>query len=158
MTEPPTTEGARGFTLIRVFDAPRELVWEVFTKPEHFTHWFGGSDTAVPMETLAMDVRPGGAWSAVMNTPDGRELPFAGTYREVVEPERLVFTFDNTNDRSDPNVEVATVTFNDLGDKTEVVFNQTGHLPEDVYPRTREGTSTFFDALAERLAELQAQV
>ena len=158
MTEPPTTEGARGFTLTRVFDAPRELVWEAFTKPEHFTHWFGGSDTAVPMETLAMDVRPGGAWSAVMHTPDGRELPFAGTYREVVKPERLVFTFDNANDPSDPNVEVATVTFNDLGDKTEVVFNQTGHLPEDVYPRTKEGTSTFFDALAERLAEIQAQV
>ena len=75
-----------------------------------------------------------------------------------MEPERLVFTFDNTNDRSDPNVEVATVTFNDLGDKTEVVFNQTGHLPEDVYPRTKEGTSTFLDALAERLARIQAQV
>jgi uncharacterized protein YndB with AHSA1/START domain len=156
MSESPATEGTRGFTLTRVFDAPRQLVWEAFTKPEHFTHWFGGSETAVPLDTLAMDVRPGGEWSAVMHTPDGRELPFAGVYREVVEPERLVFTYDNTDDRSDPKVEVATVTFKDLGGKTEVVFNQTGHLPEDVYPRTEHGTSTSFDALAERLAEIQA--
>ena len=52
---------------------------------------------------------------------------------------------------------MATITFTDLGDKTEVVFNQTGHLPEDMYPRTATGTSGFFDALAEHLAELQAQ-
>jgi uncharacterized protein YndB with AHSA1/START domain len=156
MSEEKTELRDDGFTITRVFDAPRELVWQAFTEPEHFGFWFGGPNIPVDPETVSMDVRPGGEWKATMILEGGRLHPFVGTYREVVPPERLVFTYENPDDRSDPHVEIATVIFNDLGDKTEVVYDQTGQHPPDEYQYTMRGTSEFFDALDERLAQVQA--
>jgi uncharacterized protein YndB with AHSA1/START domain len=156
-TEPTTLPGADGrtMTITRVFDAPRELVWRMFTEPEHFQHWFGTPPYKTPLDTISMDVQVGGLWAATMVSPDdASELPFAGRYREIVEPERLVFTFENIADRNDPNVEVATVTFTDLGGKTEVVLTQDGHLPLEQYARMYEGYTTFFDRLGAHLADL----
>ena len=85
----------------------------------------------------------------MVSEEDGSELPFQGEYREVVEPERLVLTF---GEPGDPNVEVLTVTLTDLGGKTEVVVNQSGHLPQEEYRKLAEGYSGFFDRLAEHLA------
>ncbi|MBA2461838.1 MAG: SRPBCC domain-containing protein [Actinobacteria bacterium] len=137
----------------RVFDAPREQVWKAWTEPEHFANWYGTPPYTTPLSTISMDVRPGGEWRATMvHESDGSERPFRGTYREIVEPERLVFTYDDVNDPSNENVEVATVTFTDLGGKTEVVYHQVGHLPDEQYPQIEEGVSGFFDRLAEHLA------
>ncbi len=86
---------------------------------------------------------------------DGSELPFRGTYREIVEPERLVLTFEDVDDPSNENVELLTVTFTDLGGKTEVVASQAGHMPEEQYPKLEEGYSIFFNRLEEHLAKLQ---
>lgn len=154
MAESPnrTQVGDREVTITRIFDAPRELVWQAWTRPEHFAQWFGGPPYVTPPERVSMDVRPGGEWRATMvSEEDGSEIPFAGEYREVVEPERLVLTFA---DPADPNadVEVLTITFTDLGDKTEVVAHQAGNLPQDEYPQLAEGYSGFFDQLAEHLA------
>jgi uncharacterized protein YndB with AHSA1/START domain len=160
MTEPSSTEGATGreVTVTRVFDAPRELVWKAWTEPEHFAHWFGTPPYTTPLSTISMDVRPGGRWRATMvSETDGSELPFLGVYREVVEPERLVLAFEDPQDPENPNVEVLTVTFNDLGGKTEVVAHQAGHMPEEEYPKLAEGYSGFFDRLAEHLARVGAQ-
>jgi uncharacterized protein YndB with AHSA1/START domain len=144
---------ARGFTIARTFDAPRERVFRAWTQPAQFAQWFGGPDSSVPLETLAMDVRPGGAWNLIMLAgPERMELAFGGFYREVVEPERLVLVLTNPEDPSDPNVEVMTVVFTDLGDKTEILFTQTGHLPEEEYVHTKQGTEIFFDSLAELVA------
>ena len=152
MTE---STGTREVTITRVFDAPRELVWKAWTEPEHFQHWFGGPPYTTPLETISMDVRPGGAWRATMvSEEDGSELPFAGHYREVVEPERLVLTFDDVDDPDNPNVEVLTVTFTDLGGKTEVVAHQAGHMPPEQYEALEQGYGTFFDQLAAHLAQL----
>jgi uncharacterized protein YndB with AHSA1/START domain len=142
-------------TLTRTFDAPRELVWKAWTEPTHFTHWFGTPPFTTPVSEIRMDVRPGGEWTAtqVSDTGDMR-MVFVGTYREVREPERLVMTFENADDRSDPNIEVATVTLSDVGGKTEMVFDQTGHLPEEQYPLLGEGYSRFFDRMADHLATL----
>src|SRR6266576_3452334 len=95
MTEESTPggEGAYGIAVTRVFDAPRELVWREWTEPERFADWFGGPESEVPVSTVSMDVRPGGAWRATMfSGPGRREIRWKGEYREVVEPERLVFT------------------------------------------------------------------
>ena len=142
-------------TVTRVFDAPHELVWKAWTEREHFSHWFGTPPYTTPAETISLDVRAGGAWSATMVGDDGSELPFRGTYREVVEPERLVLTFEDVNDPSNENVELLTVTLADLDGKTKVVATQTGHMPEEQYPKLEEGYSIFFDRLAAHLAELQ---
>jgi uncharacterized protein YndB with AHSA1/START domain len=156
MTDNPTTEvTADGITIRRVFDAPRDLVWKAWTEPEHFVQWWGERDSRVPLETASMDVRPGGAWSVTMLVgSDGTELVFAGRYREVAEPERLVFTLDDPFDRGLPKVEVMTVTLTDLGDgRTQMVFNQTGALPEEEYRQAAKGVGTFFDRLDEHLAQ-----
>lgn len=153
MTEAPTT-GSRVATVTRVFDAPRELVWRAWTQPEHFTHWFGTPPYTTPLATISLDARPGGAWSATMvSGEDGSELPFRGSYREVVEPERLVLTFEDVNDPGNEDVELLTVTFADLGGRTEVTASQAGHMPEEQYPLLEQGYSIFFDRLA---AHLQA--
>jgi uncharacterized protein YndB with AHSA1/START domain len=141
-----------GFSVTRVFDAPRERVWREWTEPERFADWFGGPQSEVPLSTMAMDVSPGGAWHLTMFFgPDRRESRWTGEYREVNAPERLVFTI---SDRPGDPPEVVTVVFTDLGDgRTEMLFQQRGHLRPEQYARGKEGWGVFFDRMAERLAE-----
>ena len=141
-----------GITVTRVFDAPRERVWKEWTEPERFADWFGGTDSEVPLSTVAMDVRPGGTWKATMYAGSGRhEILWKGEYREVDAPERLVFT---VTDRSDDKYEVVSVVLTDLGDgRTEMFFEQRGHLAPEQYERTERGWGGFFDRMAERLID-----
>ena len=75
----------------RVFDAPRWLVWEAWTNPEHLPHWMLGSD-GWTMPVCELDLRPGGRWRFVWLGPDGTEMEMTGEYRTVEPPERLVST------------------------------------------------------------------
>jgi uncharacterized protein YndB with AHSA1/START domain len=142
----------REAVITRVFDAPPQLVWKAWTEPARFAQWFGTPPFTTPVSAISMDVRPSGEWRAIQMAEDGTRLPFVGTYREVIEPERLVFTFENPEDRSDPDIEVVTVTFEDLDGKTQMALHQEGHLPKEEYAKLREGYSLFFDRLAEHLA------
>jgi uncharacterized protein YndB with AHSA1/START domain len=140
-----------GFAVTRVFDAPRESVWREWTSPEAFADWFGGPESEVPLDTVAMDVRPGGAWRATMYaSPGRREIRWWGEYREVEEPERLVFTIcDREGDAS----ELVTVVLRDLGGgRTEMRFEQRGGMRPEQYERAKAGWGGFFDRIAERLA------
>ena len=138
-----------GITVTRVFDAPRERVWREWTEPERFADWFGGS-AEVPLASVSMDVRPGGAWRLTM-LAGGGEIAWHGEYREVVEPGRLVLTFC---DQPEPeHIEVVTVVLTDVGDgRTEMHFEQRGELSPEQYERAGQGWSGFFDRVAERLA------
>jgi uncharacterized protein YndB with AHSA1/START domain len=142
-----------GISLTRVFDAPRERVWREWTEPERFADWFGGPDAEVPLSTVAMDVRPGGAWRLTMffGASDRRRIDWKGEYQEVVEPERLVFT---VSDRPDEEAyELVSVELTDLGDgRTELQLRQRGHMTAEQYRRTSQGWSGFFDQVAARLA------
>jgi len=80
------------FAVTRTLAAPREIVYDALTKPEHFAVWFGTAEVEVPQETLSMDVRPGGAFRAVMHLPDGNRIHWAGTYIEVDPPARVAMT------------------------------------------------------------------
>jgi uncharacterized protein YndB with AHSA1/START domain len=155
MVEPPTPDNApaAGITITRVFDAPRERVWKEWTEPERFADWFGGSESEVPLSTVSMDVRPGGTWRLTMFADPGRrEIRWKGEYREVVEPDRLVFTL--TDQPGEGPYELIIVVLTDLGDgRTEMLFEQRGHLPAEVYVQAKNGWSSFFDRIAERLAE-----
>jgi uncharacterized protein YndB with AHSA1/START domain len=98
MTEPPPAEDSFrvGIAITRVLDAAVERVWREWTDPQAFADWFGGLDGEVPLSTVFMDVRPGGAWSLTMFAgPERREIHWHGEYREVIEPERLVLTFSD---------------------------------------------------------------
>ena len=143
---------APGIRITRTFDAPREEVWRQWTEPESFADWFGGPANVVPLETVSMDVREGGGLRLTMLAAGGgREIHWKGDYREVVEPERLVFTISDRP--GDDAFEVVTVVLTDLGGgRTEMLFEQRGQLSPDQYERTSEGWGGFFDRLAERLA------
>jgi uncharacterized protein YndB with AHSA1/START domain len=145
-------EGRYGFTVTRVFDAPRERVWKEWTEPERFADWFGGTGGEVPPSTVSMDVREGGAWRLTMYAGQARtEIHWKGEFREVAEPERLVFTI--TDEPGDGPQDVVTVELTDLGDgRTEMRFEQRGTMSPEEYERAKEGWGTFFDRIAERLA------
>jgi uncharacterized protein YndB with AHSA1/START domain len=138
-------------SITRVFAAPRERVWREWTEPDRFADWFGGGDTQVPLASVSMDVRKGGAWRATMLVgPGRREIRWKGEYREVVAPERLVFTL---SDRPDEVYALVTVVLTDLGDsRTEMRFSQRGGPPPDQWRRAKEGWSSFFDRIQARLA------
>ncbi|MDE3172644.1 MAG: SRPBCC domain-containing protein [Gemmatimonadota bacterium] len=82
----------RDIVIIREFDAPRPLVWDAWTRPEHLARWWGPRVFTNPV--CELDVRPGGRFRIVMRAPDGTDYPMSGVYREVVPPERLVYTND----------------------------------------------------------------
>jgi uncharacterized protein YndB with AHSA1/START domain len=86
-----TTPSDREIVISRLFDAPRRLIFEAYTNPEHLPHWLLGPD-GWTMPVCEVDLRPGGAWHFVWRRADGSELEMHGLYKEIVPPERLVQT------------------------------------------------------------------
>lgn len=74
--------------ITRLFDAPRELVWEAWSNPEHVAKWWGPNGFTTTTKT--MDLRPGGVWIYTMHGPDGTDYPNECKFIEVVKPERIV--------------------------------------------------------------------
>jgi uncharacterized protein YndB with AHSA1/START domain len=112
-----TERDDREFVFTRVFDAPRSLVFKAWTDSRRLAQWWGPSGFTNPV--CALDVRPGGAIRIDMRGPDGTVYPMTGVYREIVEPERLVFTSAALDDKGNPLFEVLnTVTFAEHGGKT----------------------------------------
>jgi uncharacterized protein YndB with AHSA1/START domain len=107
--------------LTRVFDAPRELVFKMWTDPKRVAQWWGPRGFTNPV--CELDVRPGGAIRIHMRGPDGTVYPMTGFYQEVVEPERIVFTSAALDADGNPMFEVlTTVTFAEQGDKTKQIL------------------------------------
>ena len=139
------------FTINRVFDAPRERVWQEWTEPERFADWFG-ADGEVPLATVSMDVREGGQWRLTMfYGPNRVESNWHGQYQEVVPPERLVLTMTDQPEGGD-RYALITVVLTDLGDgRTEMHFEQRDDQTPDAHKRARGGWGKFFDRLDGRL-------
>ena len=107
-----TTPGDRQIVITRIFDAPRAVVFEAWTKAEHVAHWWDPS--GVPLAVCEIDLRPGGAFCWVNRAPDGGEgHSFTGTYREIAPPERIVFT---------GLAGIATLGFTEDGKKTKLTM------------------------------------
>src|SRR4029077_17006076 len=116
-----TKSTPRELIISRVFDAPRALVFEAWTKPEHMVHWFGPNGFTLPV--CEMDFRVGGKCRFGMRAPDGNEHYTHGIYREVVPAERIVWasSFEDV-----PGSEIVTsVTFADHEGKTKITVHQT---------------------------------
>ena len=88
VTLPSDTE----ITLTRLFDAPRDLVWDALTKPEHVRKWWGILDDGYSVPVCEIDLRVGGKWRYVGSGPKGRIPAFYGEYKEIDRPGRLVYT------------------------------------------------------------------
>jgi len=112
-----STPSDREIVLTRLFDAPRRLVWDAMTKPEHVKRWWGILDDEHSVTVCEIDLRPGGAWRFVGRGPKG-DYAFYGVYREIAAPERVVFTEIYA---SFPDVEsVVTSVFTEEGGKTRL--------------------------------------
>ena len=86
-----STPSDREIRLTRLFDAPRHLVFEALTKPEHIKRWWGALGDGYSVPVCEVDLRPGGKWRFVNRHPNG-DAEFYGVYREITPPERLVYT------------------------------------------------------------------
>ena len=86
-----TTPADHEIVITRLFDAPRRLVFDAMTRPEHVRRWWGLLDERYSVPVCEIDLRPGGAWRFVGRGPMG-EVVFYGVYREIVPPTRVVFT------------------------------------------------------------------
>jgi uncharacterized protein YndB with AHSA1/START domain len=80
----------RVLTMIRVFDAPRKMVFAAWTDPKQVAQWWGPTGFTTPV--CELDVRPGGAIRIDMRAPDGTIYPMTGVYKEIVPPEKIAFT------------------------------------------------------------------
>jgi len=110
-----TTPNDRQIVVTRLFDAPRAVVFEAWTKAEHVTRWWDPS--GVPLAICEIDLRPNGAFRWVNRAPDGGEgHSFSGIYREIAPPEKLVFTSP-----SDPG-QGGTLVFTEQGKKTKLTL------------------------------------
>ncbi len=109
-------------TITHVLNAPRTLVFKVWTDPVHLARWWGPKGFTNPV--CEIDLRPGGAILIHMRGPDGIVYPMSGEYRDIVEPERLVFTSSALDKDENPLFEVlTTVTFVAMGGSTELTMH-----------------------------------
>lgn len=116
----PSSTADREIVVTRTFNAPRELVWDAWTDPKHVVNWWGPTGFTTTIEK--MDVRPGGVWKHVMHGPDGTDYPNSSVFKEIVKPERIVYSHGGGKP-GDPGVHfISTWTFEALGDKTRVTM------------------------------------
>lgn len=142
----------------RVFDAPRELVWEMFTDPKHLLQWMG--PRWCPASAYEADVRPGGRWRANLRSPDGKmNLGQSGIFHEVTKPERLVYTFQWDKRDADDKTFATLITihfFEEGDDRTRMHFQQTYFNTKANRDGHGEGWNSGFDRLADFLAKEKA--
>lgn len=138
-------------TLQRILNAPRELVFEVWTQPQHITKWWGPN--GFTNTTQKMDVRNGGVWDSIMHGPDGTDYKNHIVYNEVTPPERLIYTHE-----SGPKFQ-AIITFEEHGNQTRLTMQT---IFESVEQRDRtikavdavEGGKQTLGRLVDYLAEM----
>lgn len=136
--------------LRRIFHAPRELVWRAWTQPEMMLAWYGPPE--FPAVQAEQDLRPGGAWRACLRSAtEDRVLWHGGVFREVVPPERLVFSFkwesDDHEDGTPVNTLITVILAELPGGRTQLDFTQQGLKSEQSLTGHRHGWTTSFDRL-----------
>ncbi len=151
-TSPIAKPAEPELVITRLFDAPRELVFEAWTDPKHLAQWWGPRD--YPAAQVKLDVQPGGAWRhCLRSTETGNDLWHRGVFREVVAPERLVFTFAWEEDGERGLETVVTVTFADEDGKTRMTLRQTPFQSDGERDGHQSGWNSTFDRLAEHLRD-----
>src|ERR1700752_5075895 len=109
-----TNTADREIVLSRLLNAPRELVFAVWTDPKHIAEWWGPNGFTNTIHE--MEVKPGGVWLLTMHGPDGTDYPNKIVYEEIVKPEKLVYSHGSGME-GDPGFHV-TITFEAQGEKT----------------------------------------
>ena len=147
----------RELELVRVYDAPRELVFRAWTDPKHLARWWGPEHFTNPV--CEVDARVGGKLRIVMRAPDGNEYPLRGVFREVVAPERLVFTNIAVDEKDQPIIDgMTTVTFAEEGGKTRLILRTRGTAVQPVAVQYLQGMQMGWSQSLEKLAALLPQL
>ena len=149
-----TTPTDREIHIERVFDAPRDRVFAVYTDPELIPEWWGPKGTRAVVDQ--MEVKSGGSWRFVIHNSDGSETGFRGTYREITPPERIVQTFEWEGMPGHMSVETAT--FEDLGERTKVTTTSIFHTTEERDGMLGSGMEGGMNETYARLDELLAKL
>jgi uncharacterized protein YndB with AHSA1/START domain len=148
-----TTPSERDIVITRTFDAPRTVVFEAWTKAEHVTQWWDPS--GAPLSVCEIDLRPNGAFRFVNRGPDGSEHAFAGIYRDISAPARLVFT---TRVSPSGAESVGTLVFSEHGGQTTLTMTIACNSMADrdalLKMRVDVGTVRTLDNLAEHLQKI----
>lgn len=143
----------RELTMRRTFDAPRALVFRAWTEPQHLAQW--SCPRGFTMIENRGELRVGGAFFAWMRSPQGEDHRMRGVYREIMAPERLVFTHAWLDARGAPGPEtLVTVTLAERNGRTEMTFHQ--GIFDSVASRDghEQGWTSCFELLVELLAKL----
>jgi uncharacterized protein YndB with AHSA1/START domain len=148
------TPSDREIVITRVIDAPRRLVFEAWTNPEHLPHWLLGPE-GWTMPLCKVDLRPGGGWQFAWRHSDGTEMEMHGLYREIVPPERIVTTESWGGDWPET---LNTVVFSEEDGRTSititVLYPSTEARDAALKTGMKQGMSLSFDRLAEYLGTL----
>lgn len=141
----------RSIVLTRTFDAPRALMWKMWTDPVHLAQWFGPQ--LFINHTVSVELRVGGAMKLTMRGPQGSEHPMIAVFREITAPERLVFTNNAVDERGGLLLEgMTTVSFAEVGGKTKVTLETTAtgtaEITKFMLGGMKDGWTQSFDKLA----------
>jgi uncharacterized protein YndB with AHSA1/START domain len=152
-----TTPSDREIAMTRVFDAPRSLVWAAYTKPELLKRWAGGPP-GWNLVVCEVDLRVGGSWRWVIHGPGGQKMGLGGVYREIVEPERMVFSekFDEPWYEGDAESKIELVERDGKTTLTMTVRYASQTIRDAVLKTpAAQGVGAGFDRMAELLSTLE---
>ena len=156
-----TTPSDREIVMTRVFDAPRQLVFDAWTKPEHLVRWFGRRGDTLPI--CEVDLRVGGGYRYVWSLREGGEMGMHGEYREIVPPARLVATevFEGDEFEAMGGETLNTMTFEERDGRTTMTITSLYRSREDrdgvLQTGMEGGAGESFDRLDAYLQELKQQ-
>jgi uncharacterized protein YndB with AHSA1/START domain len=152
-----TTPSDREIVMTRVFDAPRDLVFEAHTSCEHMSNWWGPRKYEIA--SCELDFRPGGAWRIVHRASGEEDQGFHGEYREIVRPERIVWTFEWEG--MPGHVSVDTLTLEEHDGKTTITATSVFDSVEDrdgmLQSGMEEGAAETYDRLDEYLEVIKGR-
>ena len=142
-----------GVVITRMLETPRELVWEAWTNPKLLAEWWGPRGFTNPV--CEVNLRVGGALRIHMRAPNGMIFPMRGAFQEIVKPEKLVFTNIAVDNEDRPVLDgVTTVTFADLGGKTELTLKTWAVAMVDYAAAYLQGMETGWTMSIDKLAEM----
>jgi uncharacterized protein YndB with AHSA1/START domain len=145
-----TETASRELEITRIFDAPRSLLFKVWTEPEHMARWWGCNYMVT--NKVTNDLRAGGAFRSEMTLEDGALHIVVGKYLEISAPERLSFTWGWEGGAMGTET-VVTLTFKEQGDKTVMTFHQSLFDTADLCTAHNEGWNASFNRLSVLLAD-----
>ncbi len=148
-------EGANWFEIVRDFEAPRLLVWKMYTEPQHLRHFWGPKGGSVPR--CEIDLRVGGMWHNTMRFPNGNDYSYSSRYLEIVPPERLVYRdapLDaSSDDELGPPQLVTTIRLEEIGASTRVTAHVDARTVADRDETIRNGFALMVDGGHDQMEE-----